>query len=113
MSYAGITKGITALACAMMLASTRAGTAEALHQELSASQPQLLAWLSRQVPAMFPKAYRFVAEMEEIADFVGEDPAARQMYEGYAQLYERLAADLDGDKKEVDALAAFTQRKPG
>jgi L-threonate 2-dehydrogenase len=113
MSYAGITKGFTALGASMMLAATRAGTAEALHQELSASQPQLLAWLSRQVPAMFPKAYRFVAEMEEIAEFVGEDPAARQMYEGYAQLYERLAADLDGDKKEIDALAAFTQRKPG
>src|SRR5262245_14206726 len=113
MSYAGITKGLTALGASMVLAATRAGTAEALHQELSASQPQLLAWLSRQVPAMFPKAYRFVAEMEEIAEFVGEDPAARQMYEGYAQLYERLAADLDGDKKEIDALAAFTQRKPG
>jgi len=113
MSYAGITKGFTALGASMMLAATRAGTAEALHQELSASQPQLLAWLSRQVPAMFPKAYRCDAEMEEIAEFVGEDPAARQMYEGYAQLYERLAADLDGDKKEIDALAAFTQRKPG
>jgi L-threonate 2-dehydrogenase len=113
MSYAGITKGFTALGASMMLAATRAGTAEALHQELSASQPQLLAWLSRQVPAMFPKAYRFVAEMEEIAEFVGEDPAARQMYEGYAQLYERLATDLDGDKREIDALAAFTQRKPG
>ena len=113
MSYAGITKGFTALGASMMLAATRAGTAEALHQELSASQPQLLAWLSRQVPAMFPKAYRFVAEMEEIAEFVGEDPAARQMYEGYAQLYERLATDLDGNKREIDALAAFTQRKPG
>src|SRR5262249_50865492 len=61
MSYAGITKGFTALGAAMMLAATRAGTAEALHHELSVSQPTLLAWLTRQVPAMFPKAYRFVA----------------------------------------------------
>jgi len=112
MSYAGITKGFTAMGAAMMLAATRAGTAEALHDELSRSQPQLLAWLTRQVPAMFPKAYRFVAEMEEIADFVGEDPAARQMYQGYGQLYERLAADVEADKKETGALAALL-RRPG
>jgi putative dehydrogenase len=110
MSYAGITKGFTAMGAAMVLAASRAGTAQALHQELSQSQPALLAWLTRQVPAMFPKAYRFVAEMEEIADFVGEDTAARQMYEGYAKLYARLAADLDGDKREIDALAAFVKR---
>ena len=110
MSYAGITKGFTALGAAMMLAATRAGTAQALHQELSQSQPALLAWLTRQVPAMFPKAYRFVAEMEEIAEFVGADPAARQMYEGYAELYQRLAADLEADKQETGALASFVKR---
>jgi len=111
MSYAGITKGFTALGAAMMLAATRAGTAPALQQELSESQPALLGWLNRQVPAMFPKAYRFVAEMEEIAEFVGEDAASREMYEGYAKLYARLAADLDGDKREIGALAEFTQRQ--
>jgi 3-hydroxyisobutyrate dehydrogenase-like beta-hydroxyacid dehydrogenase len=111
MSYAGITKGFTALGAAMMLAATRAGTAPALRQELSESQPALLGWLSRQVPAMFPKAYRFVAEMEEIAEFVGEDAASREMYEGYAKLYARLAADLDGDKREIDALTEFTHGK--
>jgi len=106
MSYAGITKGFTAMGAAMLLAASRAGTAPALHHELSQSQPALLGWLTRQVPAMFPKAYRFVAEMEEIAEFVGDDPAARQMYEGYARLYERLAEN-EGDNPETGALAAF------
>jgi 3-hydroxyisobutyrate dehydrogenase-like beta-hydroxyacid dehydrogenase len=109
MSYAGITKGFTAMGAAMLLAASRAGTAEALHHELSQSQPALLGWLTRQVPAMFPKAYRFVAEMEEIAEFVGDDPAARQMYEGYAHLYERLAEN-EGDNPETGALAAFFQQ---
>ena len=36
------------------------------------------------MPAMFPKAYRFVGEMDEIADFVGEDPAAKKLYEALA-----------------------------
>jgi putative dehydrogenase len=100
------------MGAAMVLAAARAGTAQALHHELSQSQPALLAWLTRQVPAMFPKAYRFVAEMEEIAEFVGDDPAARQMYEGYAQLYQRLA-DNNADNAETDALGAFfRQGKP-
>ena len=79
MSYAGITKGFTALGAAMMLAASRAGTAEDLKAELSSSQPALFGWLTRQVPNMYSKAYRWVAEMEEIAQFVGEDPAARQV----------------------------------
>lgn len=111
MSYAGITKGFTALGAAMMLAATRVGTAEDLRAELSASQPALFTWLARQVPNMYSKAYRWVAEMEEIAQFVGEDPAARQFYEGAARLYERLAADFDGERKEIDALDAFCKPK--
>jgi 3-hydroxyisobutyrate dehydrogenase-like beta-hydroxyacid dehydrogenase len=110
MSYAGITKGFTALSAVMMLAAAREGTADILHRELSESQPALLAWLTRQVPAMDSKAYRWVAEMEEIADFVGDDPAARQVFEGYARFYERIAADHDGGKKEVGALADFIGR---
>jgi len=111
MSYAGITKGFTALGAAMMLAAARAGTAEDLHKELSASQPALFGWLTRQMPGMYSKAYRWVAEMEEIAQFVGEDPAARKFYEGAAELYQRLAADFDGDRKEIAALDAFCKPK--
>ena len=111
MSYAGITKGFTALGAAMMLAASRAGTADDLRAELSTSQPALFGWLTRQVPNMYSKAYRWVAEMEEIAQFVGEDPAARQFYEGAARLYERFAADFEGDRKETTALDAFCKPK--
>jgi 3-hydroxyisobutyrate dehydrogenase-like beta-hydroxyacid dehydrogenase len=111
MSYAGITKGFTALGAAMMLAASRAGTADDLRAELSSSQPALFGWLTRQVPGMYSKAYRWVAEMEEIAQFVGEDPAARSFYEGAARLYERLAADFDGQRKEIAALDAFCKPK--
>ena len=112
MSYAGITKGLTALGSVMLLAATRAGAAEALHRELGKSEPALLAWLTRQVPGMYPKAYRWVAEMEEIAEFVAEDAAARAIFTGAAQLYDRLAADAAGAKTEINALSAFVSRKP-
>jgi 3-hydroxyisobutyrate dehydrogenase-like beta-hydroxyacid dehydrogenase len=111
MSYAGITKGFTALGAAMMLAASRAGTAEALKAELSSSQPALYGWLTRQVPGMYSKAYRWVAEMEEIAAFVGEDPAAAKFYQGAAQLYERIASDFEGPNKETAMLDAFCVKK--
>lgn len=110
MSYAGITKGVTALGAMMMLAATRAGAAEGLRRELDRSQPALLPWFQRAIPAMYSKAYRFVGEMEEIADFAGEDPAARKMYEAIAEFYTRFAADFEGEKKETDALSEILKK---
>ena len=110
MSYAGITKGTQALAAVMMLAATRAGSADALFAELQSSQPQMLAWLKRGLALMPPKAYRWIAEMHEIADFVGEDPSAHELYVGAAHFYEQIARDFATDKKEVSALEAFINK---
>jgi 3-hydroxyisobutyrate dehydrogenase-like beta-hydroxyacid dehydrogenase len=104
LSYAGITKGCTAIGSAMMLGSTRGGTADALLQELSESQPMLLNWMRGFVSRMPPKAYRWVAEMEEIAQFQADDPAARDMYLGIARFYEQIAAAVEAPK-DGDAVA--------
>jgi 3-hydroxyisobutyrate dehydrogenase-like beta-hydroxyacid dehydrogenase len=114
MSYAGITKGFTALGAAMMLAATRGGSAEALKTELSESQPDLLRFLARSVTGIPSKAYRWVAEMDEIADFVGEEFAENKMLSASARLYERMAADEAGDKKEIAVMDLFLGgKKPG
>ncbi len=110
MSYAGITKGTQAIGAAMMLAATRAGSAEALFEELGFSQKEMLAQFRQQLPMMPAKAYRWIAEMQEIARFVGEDPAARELYQGAAYFYERIAKDFVGDKKDVEALKAFLRK---
>ncbi|HZQ13327.1 MAG TPA: DUF1932 domain-containing protein [Pseudolabrys sp.] len=107
MSYAGITKGFTALGAAMMLAATREGAADALKAELGESQQALLGWLTRQTPNMYAKAYRWVAELDEIASFVGEDHPEHAMLNAAARLYERIAEDFDGAKKETGALDRF------
>ncbi len=107
MSYAGITKGTQAIGAAMMLAATRAGSADALMAELQGSQKEMLAWLKRQLTMMPPKAYRWVAEMQEIAGFVGDDPAAADLYQGAAEFYERFAEDFAAGGKEAKALAGF------
>jgi 3-hydroxyisobutyrate dehydrogenase-like beta-hydroxyacid dehydrogenase len=105
MSYAGITKGLVALSSAMMLAATRAGAAEGLRAELERSQPQFLAWFRRMVPPMPDKAYRWVGEMEEIADFTGPEAAA--IYQAIARFYEDMAADQAGPRKKAATLSRF------
>src|SRR3954469_11129663 len=108
MSYAGITKGCTAIGSAMMLGATRGGTADALLQELTESQPMLLNWMRGFVSRMPPKAYRWVAEMEEIAQFQEDDPAAREIYLGIARFYEQIAAALEAPKPR-DAIAQLKE----
>jgi 3-hydroxyisobutyrate dehydrogenase-like beta-hydroxyacid dehydrogenase len=106
MCYGGLNKGITALGAAMALAAERAGVGEAFRAELALSQGNVLTQLNRGVPDMFPKAYRWVAEMEEISHFVGPRPEAK-IFEGFAGLYERLAQDVGGGKDEITSLGAF------
>jgi hypothetical protein len=46
------------------------------------------------MPRMFPKAYRWVAEMEEMSKFLAADPGASQMLAGAARLYDDIAKDF-------------------
>jgi hypothetical protein len=41
---------------------------------------------------MYDKAYRWVAEMEEISDFLEKNPPSRDIYAAIARLYDHLAA---------------------
>ena len=110
MSYAGLTKGLTALGSIMLLAATRAGTAPDLYAELADSQKALLGWLNGSIPRMYDKAYRWVAEMEEISGFVGKDLSDSEVHAAFAKFYDRMAADNDGAKQETGALAMFLQQ---
>jgi L-threonate 2-dehydrogenase len=107
MSYAGITKGMTAISCSMILAAQRAGVSDALYKELSASQATLLAGLARGAPDMFSKAYRWVAEMREISGFAGPDGAEQEIFSGAADFYARIARDFDGANQEIAVLRDF------
>jgi 3-hydroxyisobutyrate dehydrogenase-like beta-hydroxyacid dehydrogenase len=92
MSYAGITKGTTAIASAMLLGAARFGCGEALIAELTESQPEMLARFRQGIPRMYDKAYRWVAEMEEISDFLEQNPPSHDIYAAIARLYVYLAA---------------------
>lgn len=112
MSYAGIAKGFSAVAIATILGAVQAGSADALRKELELSQPQLLAWLGRQIPTVHPKAYRWVAEMEEIGAFLGGGTPGGEIFKGAARLYQDVAAAADAPSAgdAVAQLAAFFAR---
>jgi len=92
MGYGGFTKGLMALATALMVSARRAGVAEALEAELASSQGAILAALDRGLPGMPAKAYRWVAEMEEGAASFAAAGLPPELLEGAARLYEAVAA---------------------
>lgn len=102
MSYAGITKGFQALGASMALGAGRNGAQESLIAELKFSQPQLYGWLSKALPTMYDKAYRWDGEMREIAKFLLPEQGASTMLTGAADLYVHIAEDnRAGPKSEI------------
>ncbi|WP_117192536.1 NAD(P)-dependent oxidoreductase [Rhizobium terrae] len=116
MCYAGINKGLTGLGTAMLLASIRSGADESLKREIAESLPDLDRKFTHALPDMYPKAYRWVAEMEEIAAFLGDDDPASLIYRGMARLFRKMAEDReDGGKLagQLDALLGPATERAG
>jgi putative dehydrogenase len=109
MCYAMLGKGTTALGAAMILAAKRAGVDEDLAKELAGSRPDLLPYLKRNVPDMLPKAYRWVAEMEEIAKFLGDEASGSTVFDGIASVYQRVADAIERGGEEPAILKGFLE----
>jgi 3-hydroxyisobutyrate dehydrogenase-like beta-hydroxyacid dehydrogenase len=108
MCYAGLTKGLHAVGVAVIRGAMEAGVDEAFLAELAATQPMLLDHFRRRTPGVFGKAYRWVAEMQEIGDFLGGPGEA--IYDGAAALFDDMAKDHAGPKTAEAALLAFLAR---
>ncbi len=104
MCYGGLNKGVIGLATAVLLAAGRHGVDEDLLEEMRGSMPWLLDRLPAAVPAMYPKAYRWDAEMLEISAFLApDDPAAAEVWRGLGHFYTDRARAV-GDGAELEAL---------
>jgi len=110
MCYAGINKGMTGLGTAMLLAAIRSGADESLKREMAESIPDIDRKLSGAIPDMYAKAYRWVAEMEEIAAFLGEDDPASLIFKGMAGLFRKMADDRTDDGELAGQLNALLGR---
>lgn len=90
MCYAALTKGTSALWVALLTAAEALGITEELRQEFLYSQPNEYKRMEAGIPGLPSKAFRWVAEMEEIAatfDSVGVTPF---FHKGAAEIFRLL-----------------------
>lgn len=88
MCYGALTKGLTALATSVLVASRKLGLEDPLTAEFEDSQSTLFGIIQRQIPTMPPKAGRWVGEMEEIAATLESAGLPGDFHQGAARLYD-------------------------
>lgn len=110
MAYAGINKGFTGLAAAMILAASRAGAHDALCREMAASQPHLLAHLGRTLPDMYAKAWRWDFEMRQVSEFAAEDPDVARLYDAMGAFFGQLGRDWETSREAAASIDAFLRQ---
>lgn len=91
MCYASMTKGVMALATQALVSAETLGVSAALRAEMAVSRADVLADIDRNLPRVPPKAYRWVAEMEEIAATFADAGFTPQVFEGIARVYRTVA----------------------
>jgi 3-hydroxyisobutyrate dehydrogenase-like beta-hydroxyacid dehydrogenase len=106
MCYAALTKGTTAIMTELLVAAERLGVGEPLRAELERSQAAMVERMGGSVPAMVPKAHRWVGEMEEIARTFEGVGLTRLTFEGAAELYAFVAGTAPGRTSPEDWRAA-------
>lgn len=118
MCFAAVMKGLTAMGAASFLAAARVGADEALRAELARSQPDLMAWFDRQLPAMYPKTGRWVGEMQQIAEFLEPSEgaplftAAAEFFSGLGAIAQQASAETDKADAAFAALSTATSPVP-
>lgn len=108
MSYAAVTKGLTAVATQSLAAAKAYGVDRELDAEMVASLRILRERFDRSLPDMAPKAYRWVGEMEEIARTfadIGLDP---RLFEGAAETYRLVGGTALGQESPEHRTIGFT-----
>jgi len=101
MCYAGLTKGTLALHAAVLTSAEALGLSDELRSELAYSQGQKLKAMEqvRRVPA---KAFRWIAEMEEIARTFGSVGVSPDIHSGAAEVFRMIAeSDLGGERTDT------------
>lgn len=98
MAYAAYTKGLSALLLSVNALAEHHHVREALHQEWTLSQPNLIGMSERTAQGVSPKAWRFTDEMLEIAQTFRDAQMPDGFHQSAAQIYARMA-DLKGEER--------------
>jgi 3-hydroxyisobutyrate dehydrogenase-like beta-hydroxyacid dehydrogenase len=103
MCFAAIHKGFTALATQSLTAAHNLGVLTELQEYLEESP--LGSYVNSALPVMPPKAYRWVQEMEEIADTFEQDGGfsrEESIFRPIGQVYELIANGTELGKEQTD-----------
>lgn len=109
MCYGGITKGLAALGAAVAVAADRHGVTDILTREVQASLPDIAKRLHATLPQVSAKAYRWVAEMQEVGGFVGPDGGG--VFQQIATFYDAFGQQDDATKAVVAEFLATAPAK--
>lgn len=111
MCYAAYTKGTSALLLNIRALAAANDVTDALLGEWSISQPELHARSERTGPSVSRKAWRFAAEMREIASTFAANGLPNGFHAGAAQVYERLSEFKDAPPTATVDLVAKLLKK--
>jgi 3-hydroxyisobutyrate dehydrogenase-like beta-hydroxyacid dehydrogenase len=104
-AYAAWTKGTDAMLLAIRAYAAHEGVDEALLEEWAISQPQLEKRCERAAAVATPKAWRYVGEMEEIAEAF----TAAGLPEGFHKAAAEVCARLDAFKDRTDPVPTVAE----
>ncbi|MGI9522047.1 MAG: DUF1932 domain-containing protein [Hyphomicrobiaceae bacterium] len=96
MCYAALTKGTTALTCSIVAVADQLGVREALNKQWDRGQPGLSQRNETAICGVTSKAWRFVAEMQEVAETFEAGGLPGGFHRSAAEVFARLAAMKEG-----------------
>jgi len=111
MAYAAWTKGSSALLLAARALARAEGVEDALLAEWAESQPQLIGQVERSARAAVTKGWRWVGEMEEIAQTMASAGLPDGFHEAAAEVFRRsprLVDQASGNDALIAVLDALT-----
>ncbi|KAF3937236.1 hypothetical protein ABW19_dt0209063 [Dactylella cylindrospora] len=96
MCFASLTKGLTALAIESFTTASSMGLLRPLQDQLAENAPLMHSFVNNAIVQMPPKAYRWVGEMEEIAEtFHEEGGFDKDIYLGTAEVFRTINEDTE------------------
>ena len=95
-------KGVTALLLQMLVVARRLGIEEALDAQCEGPRRYMHDWIIRTLPIVPPKAYRWVPEVEQIAQTFEAAGVSGDMMRGAIAVYEQVAGTALGKEAPED-----------
>ncbi|OQO12757.1 hypothetical protein B0A48_02221 [Cryoendolithus antarcticus] len=105
MCFAAINKGFTALALQSLTTANSLGVVDELQKHMTEFSPRLGLQMNGSLPAMPPKAYRWILEMVEIAKTFEEDGGfsrEENLFHPMTEIYRLVTDDTELGKEQTD-----------